>query len=107
MKQRRVNKMAELTMVQAITQALDQEMSQDEKVLLFGEDVGQNGGVFRATQGLYEKYGEDRVSDTPLAESGIGGMAFGLSLQGFRPVAEIQFFGLIKYSFLVFLRIIF
>lgn len=85
--------MAELTMVQAITQALDQEMARDEKVLIFGEDVGKNGGVFRATQGLYDQYGEDRVSDTPLAESGIGGMAFGLAMQGFRPVPEIQFFG--------------
>lgn len=87
--------MANLTMIQAITEALDQEMAQDEKVLLFGEDVGKNGGVFRATQGLFDKYGEDRVSDTPLAESGIGGMAFGLAVQGFRPVAEIQFFGFV------------
>lgn len=87
--------MANLTMIQAITEALDQEMEQDEKVLVFGEDVGKNGGVFRATQGLHEKYGDDRVSDTPLAESGIGGMAFGLAMQGFRPVAEIQFFGFV------------
>lgn len=84
-----------LTMVAAITQALDQEMEQDEKILLFGEDVGVNGGVFRATEGLNAKYGDDRVSDTPLAESGIGGMAFGLAVQGFRPVAEIQFFGFV------------
>jgi pyruvate dehydrogenase E1 component beta subunit len=82
-------------MIQAITEALDQEMAKDEKVLVFGEDVGKNGGVFRATQGLFDKYGEDRVSDTPLAESGIGGMAFGLAVQGFRPVAEIQFFGFV------------
>lgn len=87
--------MAELTMIQAITQSLDQEMDRDKKVLIFGEDVGKNGGVFRATQGLYDKYGEERVSDTPLAESGIGGMAFGLALQGFRPIAEIQFFGFV------------
>lgn len=87
--------MANLTMIQAITEALDQEMAQDEKVLLFGEDVGKNGGVFRATQGLFDKYGEDRVNDTPLAESGIGGMAFGLAVQGFRPVMEIQFFGFV------------
>ncbi|GAA0484218.1 alpha-ketoacid dehydrogenase subunit beta [Alkalibacterium sp. m-11] len=87
--------MANLTMIQAITEALDQEMARDEKVLVFGEDVGKNGGVFRATQGLFDKYGEDRVSDTPLAESGIGGMAFGLAVQGFRPVMEIQFFGFV------------
>lgn len=84
-----------LTMIQAITQAMDQEMERDEKVLLFGEDVGKNGGVFRATEGLWEKYGDERVSDTPLAESGIGGMAFGLALQGFRPIMEIQFFGFV------------
>lgn len=87
--------MANLTMIQAITEALDQEMARDEKVLVFGEDVGKNGGVFRATQGLFDKYGEDRVNDTPLAESGIGGMAFGLAVQGFRPVMEIQFFGFV------------
>jgi len=85
----------ELNMVSAITQALDQEMEQDEKVLVFGEDVGVNGGVFRATQGLIDNHGEDRVSDTPLSESAIGGMAFGLAVQGFRPVAEIQFFGFV------------
>jgi pyruvate dehydrogenase E1 component beta subunit len=82
-------------MIQAITQAMDQEMERDEKVLVFGEDVGNNGGVFRATEGLQEKYGEDRVSDTPLAESGIGGLAIGLAVQGFRPVMEIQFFGFV------------
>ncbi|MDN6626688.1 MAG: alpha-ketoacid dehydrogenase subunit beta, partial [Pisciglobus halotolerans] len=87
--------MAQKTMVQAITEALDQEMEKDEKVMIFGEDVGKNGGVFRATAGLYDKYGEDRVSDTPLSESGIGGMAIGMSLQGFRPVPEIQFFGFV------------
>lgn len=85
----------ELNMISAITQALEQEMGQDEKVLVFGEDVGYNGGVFRATEGLQEKYGEERVSDTPLSESAIGGMAFGLAVQGFRPVAEIQFFGFV------------
>lgn len=85
----------QLNMISAITQALDQEMEKDEKVLVFGEDVGVNGGVFRATEGLNAKYGDDRVSDTPLAESAIGGMAFGLAVQGFRPVAEIQFFGFV------------
>ncbi|WP_195854650.1 alpha-ketoacid dehydrogenase subunit beta [Aerococcus sanguinicola] len=83
------------TMVEAVTESLDQEMARDEKVLIFGEDVGKNGGVFRATTGLYDKYGEDRVSDTPLSESGIGGLAIGLALQGFRPVMEIQFFGFV------------
>lgn len=82
-------------MIQAITEALEQEMERDEDILVFGEDVGKNGGVFRATAGLQEKFGEERVSDTPLAESGIGGMAIGLALQGFRPVPEIQFIGFI------------
>ncbi|AGY81479.1 MULTISPECIES: alpha-ketoacid dehydrogenase subunit beta [Carnobacterium] len=85
--------MAQLTMIQAITEALDQEMERDQDILIFGEDVGKNGGVFRATAGLQEKYGEERVSDTPLAESGIGGLAIGLAFQGFRPVPEIQFIG--------------
>lgn len=84
-----------LTMIHAITQALEQEMERNEKVMVFGEDVGRNGGVFRATDGLIDKFGEDRVNDTPLAESGIGGMAFGLALQGFVPVMEIQFFGFV------------
>mgnify|MGYP006322579755 FL=1 len=87
--------MAQLTMIQAITDALAIELANDPNVLIFGEDVGKNGGVFRATQGLQEKFGEDRVFDTPLAESGIGGLAFGLALEGFRPVAEIQFFGFV------------
>ncbi|MCW1000404.1 alpha-ketoacid dehydrogenase subunit beta, partial [Streptococcus anginosus] len=82
-------------MVEAITATLDQEMARDDKILLFGEDVGKNGGVFRASKGLYDKYGEDRVSDTPLSESGIGGMAIGLCLQGFRPIMEIQFFAFV------------
>ena len=85
----------QLNMISAITQALQQEMQKDEKVLIFGEDVGVNGGVFRATEGLQEEFGELRVSDTPLSESAIGGMAFGLAVQGFRPVAEIQFFGFV------------
>ena len=62
---------------------------------MFGEDVGVNGGVFRATEGLQAEFGEDRVMDTPLAESGIGGLAVGLALEGFRPVPEIQFFGFV------------
>lgn len=87
--------MAQLTMIQAIQQALDLELARDEKVLVFGEDVGNNGGVFRATEGLQKKYGEHRVFDTPLAESGIIGLANGLGVEGFRPVPEIQFFGFV------------
>ncbi|MFN8510945.1 MAG: alpha-ketoacid dehydrogenase subunit beta [Deinococcaceae bacterium] len=82
----------ELTLVSAIGQALDQALERDSRVLLFGEDVGM-GGVFRASDGLRDRYGEDRVFDTPLAESGIVGFAVGLALAGLRPVAEIQFGG--------------
>lgn len=85
--------MEQLTMIQAITQALDNALEKDDKTLIFGEDVGVNGGVFRATEGLHAKYGEDRVFDTPLAESAIGGLAIGLALEGFRPIPEIQFGG--------------
>ncbi|PEA55369.1 alpha-ketoacid dehydrogenase subunit beta [Bacillus pseudomycoides] len=87
--------MAQMTMIQAITDALRVEMKNDPNVLVFGEDVGVNGGVFRATEGLQAEFGEDRVMDTPLAESGIGGLAIGLALEGFRPVPEIQFFGFV------------
>ncbi|AOA00135.1 MULTISPECIES: alpha-ketoacid dehydrogenase subunit beta [Carnobacterium] len=87
--------MAQKTMIQAITDALAVELGKDENVLIFGEDVGNNGGVFRATEGLQAQFGEDRVFDTPLAESGIGGLAVGLALEGFRPVPEIQFFGFV------------
>ncbi|WP_163970797.1 alpha-ketoacid dehydrogenase subunit beta [Oceanobacillus halotolerans] len=87
--------MAQKTMIQAITDAMRNELKNDENVLVFGEDVGQNGGVFRATEGLQKEFGEDRVFDTPLAESGIGGISIGLALQGYRPVPEIQFFGFI------------
>ncbi|MBX6396148.1 MAG: alpha-ketoacid dehydrogenase subunit beta [Alicyclobacillaceae bacterium] len=91
--------MAQMTMIQAITDALRVELERDPTVLVFGEDVGVNGGVFRATAGLQEKFGEHRVFDTPLAESGIGGLAVGLAVQGFRPVAEIQFFGFVFEAF--------
>jgi pyruvate dehydrogenase E1 component beta subunit len=91
--------MAQMTMVQAITDALRVELKRDETVLVFGEDVGKNGGVFRATEGLQAEFGEHRVFDTPLAESGIGGLAVGLSINGFRPVAEIQFFGFVFETF--------
>lgn len=85
--------MAQMTMIQAITDAMRTELKNDENVLVFGEDVGNNGGVFRATEGLQKEFGEERVFDTPLAESGIGGLAIGLAFTGFRPVMEIQFFG--------------
>ena len=84
-----------MTMIQAITDALRCELKNDDNVLIFGEDVGVNGGVFRATEGLQKEFGVDRVFDTPLAESGIGGLAVGLCLTGFRPVPEIQFFGFV------------
>ncbi|MGX6979801.1 alpha-ketoacid dehydrogenase subunit beta [Vagococcus elongatus] len=91
--------MAQKTMIQAITDALAIELEKNEDVLVFGEDVGNNGGVFRATEGLQEKFGKERVFDTPLAESGIGGLAFGLALEGYRPVPEIQFFGFVFEAF--------
>ena len=91
--------MAQMTMVQAINNALKTELQNDENVLLFGEDVGVNGGVFRVTEGLQKEFGEDRVFDTPLAESGIGGLALGLTTQGYRPVMEIQFLGFVFEAF--------
>lgn len=87
--------MAKLTLVEAINLALKQEMAGDSRVLVLGEDVGKNGGVFRVTQGLLEAFGENRVIDTPLSESGIVGAAIGLAVYGLRPVAEIQFEGFI------------
>lgn len=84
-----------LTMVQAITDGLDTMLATDERVLLMGEDIGVNGGVFRATEGLQAKHGEDRVLDTPLSEAGFVGAAIGMAINGFRPVVEIQFLGFI------------
>jgi|TARA_B100002003_G_scaffold230455_1_gene240643 pyruvate dehydrogenase E1 component beta subunit len=84
---------AELTLVQAVNAALARAMDEDERVLILGEDVGVNGGVFRATDGLLERFGPTRVFDTPLAETVIAGASVGLAAQGFRPVAEIQFMG--------------
>ena len=86
-------------MVQAINNALSLELERDERVLIFGEDVGKNGGVFRVTDGLQEKFGERRVFDTPLAESGIIGTAVGMAVYGLRPVPEIQFAGFSFVSF--------
>lgn len=85
--------MAQMTMIQAITNAMATELKNDEDVLVFGEDIGVNGGVFRATEGLQEEFGEDRVFDTPLAESAIVSLGLGLTLENYRPVVEIQFFG--------------
>jgi pyruvate dehydrogenase E1 component beta subunit len=82
-------------MVQAINQALSQEMALDERVILLGEDIGRDGGVFRVTEGLQERFGAERVIDTPLSESGIVGAAIGMAAYGLRPVAEIQFLGFI------------
>ncbi|MCA9665929.1 MAG: alpha-ketoacid dehydrogenase subunit beta [Myxococcales bacterium] len=84
-----------LNMVQALNEALADEMARDETVLVMGEDVGPDGGVFRVTEGLIERFGNKRVLDTPLAESGIVGSAIGLCVGGFRPVCEIQFMGFI------------
>jgi pyruvate dehydrogenase E1 component beta subunit len=79
------------TMVQALNSAMALELERDERVLIFGEDVGKNGGVFRVTDGLQARFGEERVFDTPLAESGIIGTAVGMALYGLRPIVEIQF----------------
>jgi Pyruvate/2-oxoglutarate dehydrogenase complex, dehydrogenase (E1) component, eukaryotic type, beta subunit len=87
--------MAQMNMKEAIRDAIRTELKRDPNVLVFGEDVGKVGGVFRATEGLQTEFGEDRVFDTPLAESAIAGMAVGLGIQGFRPIAEIQFIGFI------------
>ena len=88
-----------MTMVQAINQALAQEMARDDKYLLFGEDVGRDGGVFRVTEGLVDKFGPDRVIDTPLAESAAVGVAIGMAALGLRPIVEIQFMGFIYPAF--------
>lgn len=87
--------MVEHTMVSAVNLALQRAMHDDPRVLVLGEDVGINGGVFRATDGLFQDFGPERVFDTPLAETGIAGIAIGLAAQGFRPVSEIQFMGFI------------
>lgn len=84
-----------LTMVQAITDGLKTIMDEQEDVILLGEDIGKNGGVFRATDGLQEEFGEERVLDTPLSEAGFVGAAIGMAVCGFRPVVEIQFLGFI------------
>ena len=88
-----------LTLVQAVRDGLRTEMQRDEDVVVLGEDVGTNGGVFRATEGLHDEFGGDRVIDTPLAESGIVGTSIGMAAYGLRPVPEIQFMGFIYPAF--------
>jgi len=87
--------MAAITLIEAVNLAMAHEMGVDKDVVLLGEDVGANGGVFRATDGLQEKFGKERVIDTPLAESMIAGVSIGMAAQGLKPVAEIQFMGFI------------
>jgi len=84
-----------MNLVQAVNRALARAMAEDEQVIVLGEDVGRDGGVFRATDGLWARFGDDRVIDTPLAEAAIAGVAVGMAAQGLRPVAEIQFTGFI------------
>ena len=83
--------MPELTVLEAVRSAMDEEMERDERVMVMGEDVGKKGGVFNATEGLFAKYGEKRVLDTPLSEGMIAGAAMGAALYGLRPIAEMQF----------------
>ena len=85
--------MTELSFIKAINHAMHYEMERDERVVVLGEDIGVGGGVFRATEGLYQKFGRQRVIDTPLAESGIVGAAIGMAVYGLRPVVEIEFQG--------------
>lgn len=85
----------QMTLIQAINDGMRVLLEEDDSTLVLGEDVGKNGGVFRATEGLQEKFGVDRVIDTPLSESGIIGTSIGLAINGFRPIAEIQFLGFI------------
>jgi pyruvate dehydrogenase E1 component beta subunit len=91
--------MAKMTMVQALNLALQQEMGKDDSVIVLGEDVGVDGGVFRVTDGLINQFGQDRVLDTPLAESGIVGMSIGMAVYGLKPVCEIQFSGFSYQNF--------
>ena len=91
--------MSSFTMVKALNEALRRSLEADPKTLVMGEDVGRLGGVFRVTDGLYKDFGEDRIVDTPLAESGIVGTAIGLALRGYRPIVEIQFDGFVYPAF--------
>ena len=96
--------MAQITLIEAVTQALAWEMQHDPSVVVLGEDVGVNGGVFRATQGLLDKFGPERVIDTPLDETTIAGITVGLAAQGMKPVAEAQFEGFIYAMLLAAIR---
>src|SRR5689334_24916134 len=87
---RRTSDMAELTLVEAVNDALHTELERDDNVMVLGEDVGRAGGVFRATAGLRDRFGPDRCVDTPLAEAGLLGGAVGLGMAGWRPVDEMQ-----------------
>ena len=91
--------MTEITMVQAVRSALEHELERDERVIVLGQDVGRNGGVFRATDGLQARFGESRVIDTPLSENGIVGTSIGLAASGLVPVVEIQFLGFTYQAF--------
>jgi 2-oxoisovalerate dehydrogenase E1 component beta subunit len=91
--------MAEMTLIDAVRQGLDEELARDDRVFITGEDVGKRGGVFRATQGLFDKYGPDRVIDSPLAELSLAGVGIGAALYGLRPVVEIQFADFIHPAF--------
>ena len=91
--------MPQMTMVQAIQDALRLALREDPRVVVMGEDVGLNGGVFRVTEGLQAEFGSDRVADTPLAENGIVGAAIGMALYGMRPIVEIQFVDFIYPAF--------
>jgi len=94
--------MPKITMVEALDLALMQEMKKDKRIIVLGEDVGREGGVFRVTKGLQDKFGKNRSIDTPLSESGIVGTSIGMAVYGLRPVAEIQFSGFVFYPFQIF-----
>src|SRR3990172_1527896 len=95
----RTSPMPEITLIEGLRQAMDEELARDERVFIVGEDVGPRGGVFRATQGLFEKYGAGRVIDSPLAELSIVGVGIGAALYGMRPICEIQFADFIHPAF--------
>jgi len=83
----------QMTMIEALNSALALEMERDQRVILLGQDIGKNGGVFRVTEHLQQEFGEERVFDTPLSESGIIGSSVGMAIYGLRPIAEIKFAG--------------
>jgi 2-oxoisovalerate dehydrogenase E1 component beta subunit len=91
--------MTEITLIEGVKQAMSEEMERDDRVFLVGEDVGPSGGVFRATQGLFEKFGAERVMDSPLAELSIVGIGIGAAMYGMRPICEIQFADFIHPAF--------